>query len=57
MKLITRYELQTKSRIELKGLLSQCFNKLIKSDNETRQRTNALASIETIQNELASRGP
>lgn len=53
MKLITRYDLNSKDINELRGLLKHCFNELIKSNENTFDRTNALASIENIQNEIA----
>ena len=55
MELITRYELMTKSKNELLVLLRQTFNELAKSNPDTHQRRNALASIENIQRELGSR--
>ncbi len=55
MKLITRYELNSKDLYELRGLIRQCFNQLIRSKKYTLERTNALASIENIQIEIAKR--
>ena len=55
MRLITRFELAAKNENELHGLLREAFNELAKCDIDTHQRRNALASIENIQNELASR--
>ena len=55
MKLITRYELQTKDIYELQGLLKECFNALVKSEYGTVERSNALASIENIQREIGRR--
>ena len=57
MRLITRFGLAAKNEIELHGLLRNAFNELAKSNPDTHQRRNALASIENIQNELASRAP
>tara|TARA_A200000113_G_scaffold125657_1_gene113105 strand:- start:471 stop:785 length:315 start_codon:yes stop_codon:yes gene_type:complete len=55
MKLATRFELAAKSESELRGLLREAFNALAKSEFDTHQRRNALASIENIQNELTCR--
>ncbi|MES9971854.1 MAG: hypothetical protein ABW092_17600 [Candidatus Thiodiazotropha sp.] len=57
MKLVTRFELAAKPENELHALLREAFNALPASEPETHQRRNALASIENIQNELASRAP
>jgi len=55
MKLVTRFELAAKSENELRGLLREAFNALARSEPDSHQRRNALASIENIQSELASR--
>ena len=55
MKLITRFELAAKNENELRGLLREAFNELARSDFDTHQRRNTLASIENIQNELGLR--
>lgn len=52
MKLITRLELAAKNERELYAILREAFNELAKSDANTHQRRNALASIENIQNEI-----
>ncbi len=57
MKLITRFELAAKSKTELYALLREVFNELVRSEPDSHERRNALASIENIQNELASRTP
>lgn len=57
MKLITRFELAALRESELRALLRYGFNELARSEPESHQRRNALASIENIQNELASRAP
>jgi thymidylate kinase len=57
MKLITRFELAAKNENELHGLLRIVFNELAKSEPQTLERVNALASLENIENELASRAP
>ena len=55
MKLITRFELAGKSENELRSLLRECFNELVRSEPDTFQRRNALASIENIQQEIGLR--
>ncbi|MBL3619050.1 MAG: hypothetical protein JMN26_15130 [gamma proteobacterium endosymbiont of Lamellibrachia anaximandri] len=55
MKLITRFELAAKSKAELHALLREVFNELAKSNADTHQRRNALASIDNIQREIYSR--
>lgn len=55
MKLITRFELASKSTRELHVLYREVFNALVRSERETAERRNSLASLENIQNELASR--
>jgi len=55
MKLITRFELAAKNESELHGFLRNAFNELAKSNPNTHQRRNALASIENIQREITSR--
>ena len=55
MRLITRFELAALNKNELHGLLKLAFNELARSDFDTHQRRNALASIENIQREIGSR--
>ena len=55
MTLITRFELISKTQGELYGLLRESFNNLAKSNPDTYQRRNALASIENIQREIIER--
>lgn len=55
MKLLTRFELAAKNKTELHVLLRQSFNELAKSNLNTQHRTNALVSIENIQQEIGSR--
>lgn len=57
MKLITRFELAAKNENELHAYLREAFNELARSEPDSHQRRNALASIENIQNELVSRAP
>jgi|TARA_Y100000589_G_scaffold313315_1_gene334558 hypothetical protein len=55
MKLVTRFELAKLNKNELRALLRHAFNELAKSNRDTHQRCNALASIENIQNEIKTR--
>ncbi len=55
MKLITRHELKNKEEAELRALLREAFNQLAKSDVDSPERRNVLASIENIQAELGLR--
>ena len=55
MKLLTRFELAAKNKTELDLLLRESFNELAKSNANTHERRNALASIENIQREISSR--
>jgi len=49
MRLITKFELVSKSETELRGLLREAFNALAASEANSFERRNALASIENIQ--------
>ena len=55
MKLITRFELTEKNDSELYSLLREAFNKLARSEPDSHERRNALASLENIQREISSR--
>ena len=55
MKLITRFELASRTTPELRRMLREVFNEMSRSKPDTAQRRNALASLETIRAELASR--
>jgi len=55
MKLITRFELASKNKQELHALYRDLFNKLAGATLKSHERTNALASLQNIQNELAYR--
>lgn len=57
MKLITKFELTAKSDKELDALYRNVFNELARSNPDSHERRNALASLENIRNELASRAP
>jgi len=53
MRLITRFELATKSDVELHALLRATFNELASRDDNHKR--NAIATMQNIQNELISR--
>ena len=55
MKLVTKFELAAKNRNKLHALLREAFNELARSEPDTYQRRNALASLENIQREIGSR--
>ncbi|MDR4468494.1 MAG: hypothetical protein MRJ68_09385 [Nitrospira sp.] len=55
MKLITRYDLASKSVLELRGLYRTVFNALVQSASKSVERRNALASLENISRELNQR--
>ncbi|MCA9464095.1 MAG: hypothetical protein KC643_01390 [Nitrospira sp.] len=55
MKLITRYDLASKSECELRGLYHTVFNALVQSAPQSADRRNALASLENISRELNQR--
>jgi len=55
MRLVTRFEMAAKNINELNSMLRNAFNELAKSNPNTYQRRNALASIENIQAELGAR--
>ena len=57
MELVTRFELASKSTGELRGLYRDIFNALVGNDETSHERRNALASLENIRAELASRAP
>ncbi|MCB9957180.1 MAG: hypothetical protein H6843_01050 [Rhodospirillaceae bacterium] len=57
MKLITRSELTSRSLSELRALHRETFNTLARSAPESFERRNALASLENLGAEIASRAP
>jgi len=57
MRLVTRFEMAAKNESELYSLLRGAINELARSEPDTHQRRNALASIENIQQEIGSRAP
>lgn len=56
MKLVTRFELASKSTSELRALYRDIFNSL-SGATQPHKRLNAIASLQNISGELASRGP
>ena len=57
MKLITRFELVRLSTSELLGLYRETFNAAAGTLVDNPELRNALASLETIRAEIASRKP
>lgn len=57
MNLITRFELAALSETELRGLMRDVCNALARSELDSPERRNALASLENIQAELTNRSP
>ena len=55
MKLITRFELASRSDRELHALYRETFNALAQSDRAIADRRNCLASLENIAAEIATR--
>ena len=55
MKIMTRYDLASKSECELHGLYRTVFDALIQSTPDSSERHNALASLENISRELNQR--
>lgn len=55
MTLITRFDAARTGTRDLQGLYRETFNALVRSAPESAERRNALASLETIAAELASR--
>jgi len=57
MKLVTRFELASKSTQELHALYSVIFNELAGYLVDYPEQRNALASLENIRRELGTRPP
>ena len=57
MKLITRFQAAALSTANLRGFYREMFNELARSAPNSAERDNALASIENIKAELATRTP
>lgn len=55
MTLHTRFTLAALSEPQLRSLLRETFNALARSKPDSPERRNALASLENIQAELATR--
>lgn len=55
MKLITIFELATKSESELRVLYREVFNAAMRGDRESLEHQNALASLENIRRVIISR--
>ena len=57
MKLITRFAAASRSTSELHALYREAFNAFAHAPRGSAERTNALASIQNIEAELAFRTP
>jgi len=55
MKLITRFDLASRSDSELHAIYRDTFNALVQSEPGSAERRNALASLDNIQLELVVR--
>ena len=55
MKLLTIFELATRSEKELHAIYRNVFNELAKSKEGSADRRNAIASLENIERALISR--
>jgi len=55
LKLITRFDLASKSKGELRGLYFKAFTALVQSAPESGERRNALASLENLTREINQR--
>ncbi|MEM9099042.1 MAG: hypothetical protein AAGC79_11015 [Pseudomonadota bacterium] len=55
MKLISRHDAAKLSLAELNGLFRQAFNALAAAPRGSQERRNALASLDAIEGEIASR--
>ena len=55
MKLITRFELASRSISDLRGLYRATFDALVQSDPDSPERRNALAALENITAEIAAK--
>jgi hypothetical protein len=53
MKLITKFELASRSIAELEALYRVTFNALVSSAPESAERRNALASLDNVAAEIA----
>jgi len=52
MRLITKFQLTSKTETELRGLLREAFNALAASEPNSPQRGNSQTSIENIQSAI-----
>lgn len=57
MKLLTIFELATRSEKELHVIYRNVFNELAKSEEGSADRRNAIASLENVERALISRPP
>ncbi|MEP6186327.1 hypothetical protein [Roseibium sp.] len=57
MKLVTRFEAASRSTTELHCLLAEAFNAFCTAPRSSAERYDALQSMRTIEDELATRSP
>jgi len=57
MKLVTRFEAASLSTAQLHGVFREAFNAFSVAPRGSQERQDALASLENIEAELASRMP
>ena len=57
MKLVTRFEAASRNTEQLHGLFREAFNAFSVAPRGSQERQNAMASLENIEAELASRMP
>lgn len=57
MKLVTRFEAASRSTAQLQGLFREAFNAFSVAPRGSQERQDAMASLENIEAELASRMP
>ena len=57
MKLVSRCEAASLSTAELHGLLKEAFTAFATAPRGSQERRDALATMRTIENELATRAP
>lgn len=57
MKLVSRFEAASLSTTELQGLLKEAFTAFATAPRGSQERRDALATMRTIEDELATRAP
>lgn len=54
-KLLTHFELASRSERDLRALLRDLFNALARSDADSSERRNTLASLDNVRREISAR--